>query len=65
MSTVNWDCSCWCKYPNKNHKQKNGKWKCVDRFQCIRDLVEPLTNYYDRKTHCIRKEVDRCKTVKK
>lgn len=52
----NWDCSCWCKYPNKNHKQKNGKWKCVDRFQCIRDLVEPLTNCYDQKTHCIKKE---------
>lgn len=51
----NRDCSCWCKYPNINHKHKNGKWKCVDRFQCIRDLVEPLTNYYDQKTHCIRK----------
>lgn len=55
MSTK-WDCSCWCNYPNKSHKQKNGKWKCVDRIQCIRDLVEPLTNYYDQKTHCIKKE---------
>lgn len=58
MSKVNWDCHCWCNYPNKHHKHKNGKngkWKCVDKYECIRDLVEPLTNYYNQATHCIRK----------
>ena len=57
MSKVNWDCYCWCKYPNEHHKHKNGKWKCVDKYECIRDLVEPLTNCYDQATHC-RKKVD-------
>lgn len=55
MSKVDWDCHCWCEYPNKHHKHKNGKWKCVDKYECIRDLAEPLTNYYNQATHCIRK----------
>lgn len=52
----NWDCHCWCKYPNEHHKHKNGKWKCVDDYECVRDLVEPLTNYYDQATHCKRRK---------
>ena len=39
-------CSCWCEYPNKNYKQKNGKWKCVDRYKCIRPREDK------RKTMC-------------
>lgn len=33
-------CSCWCKYPNEAHKKRNGKWKCVDSYRCIRDKEE-------------------------
>lgn len=51
-----WDCHCWMHYPNPLHKHKNGKWKCVDCYECIRDLVEPNTNYYDKATHCRRKD---------
>lgn len=53
--TNEWDCHCWCHYPNEHHKHRNGKWKCVDRYECIRDLVEPNTNYYDKATHCRKK----------
>ena len=35
-----YDCSCWWHYPNEHHKHKNGKWKCVDDYECIRDLVD-------------------------
>ena len=51
---MNWDCSCWAHYPNKSHKHKNGHWKCVDDYICIRDLIDG--RYYDACTHCIRKE---------
>ncbi len=58
MASREWDCHCWMPYPNKYHKHKNGKWKCVDKYECIRDLVVPNTNYYDKATHCKRKEVE-------
>lgn len=50
-----WDCDCWVHYPNEAHKLKNGKWKCVDRYECIRDLIEPFAGGYNKKTHCRRK----------
>ena len=50
-----YDCHCWCHYPNIHHKHKNGKWICVDKYECIRDLIEPNTNYYDKATHCRKK----------
>ena len=54
------ECSCWVKYPNPMHKNKNGKWKCVDDYECIRDLEIKMTKVgvscVSRKTHCIRKE---------
>lgn len=56
MSDKKWDCHCWAHYPNINHKRKNGSWKCVDKYECIRDLIEPNLNYYDKATHCKRKE---------
>lgn len=39
-------CSCWVQYPNKCYKKDNGKWKCIDRYKCVRN--------YDgrRKTVC-------------
>lgn len=42
-------CSCWEDYPNKNHKHKNGNWKCVDCYKNIDNHVG-----YKRKTHCKR-----------
>lgn len=44
-------CSCWCDYPNKNHMKENGKWKCVDDYECDRQREG------NRKTKCKLKEV--------
>ena len=52
MKDKKWDCSCWRNYPNPNYKKKNGKWMCIDKYECIRDLVAP----YDKKTHCRRRK---------
>jgi len=52
-ATKKWDCSCLVHYPNENYKFKNGKWKCVDKYECIRDKVDGRC--YDCKTHCKRK----------
>lgn len=35
-----YQCSCYCSYPNINHEHKNGKWKCVDNYECIQPLEE-------------------------
>lgn len=54
------ECSCWVKYPNPMYKKENGKWKCVDDYECIRDLEIKMTKVgvscISGKTHCIRKE---------
>ena len=54
------ECSCWAKYPNPMHKKDNGKWKCVDDYECIRDLEIKMTKVgvscVSGKTHCRRKE---------
>ena len=46
------DCSCYMEYPNRMHKNKNGNWKCVDRYERIdykpRSKSSPIT-------HCVRK----------
>ena len=56
------ECSCWVKYPNPNHKKKNGKWKCVDDYECIRDLQQSITSIGcivdRRKTKCRRKVLE-------
>lgn len=49
----NYDCSCWCSYPNTLHKQKNGKWKCVDKFECLYDGKGHYA--YGNKTKCQKK----------
>ena len=54
MAKPKWDCDCWNPYPNIMHRNKNGTWKCVDRFICIRNLIEPFAGGYDKKTHCVR-----------
>ena len=27
-----YDCTCYVTYPNINHRNRNGKWKCVDKY---------------------------------
>lgn len=49
-----YDCSCFAEYPNKSHILKNGKWKCVDKYEKIEDW-EPKS-IYGCVTHCRRKE---------
>lgn len=31
-----YQCTCYMEYPNKNHKHKNGHWKCVDNYEPIK-----------------------------
>ena len=50
-----YQCSCYMPYPNINHKNKNGTWKCVDRYR---------PRKFERKwwhipmTKCARKEAE-------
>jgi len=54
------ECSCWVNYPNPMHKNRNGKWKCVDNYECVNDLEVIETKIgltaVKRKTHCRKKE---------
>lgn len=53
-------CTCYMDYPNTCHIHKNGKWKCVDDYECIRNIEQielkglPFPRVL-RKTKCIRK----------
>ena len=31
-----YQCSYYMPYPNECHKNKNGKWKCVDKYRPIK-----------------------------
>lgn len=31
-----YQCSCYATYPNKHHKNKNGNWKCIDKYKPIK-----------------------------
>ena len=44
------ECRCWNNYPNIMHKKRNGSWKCVDCFRCIKDHKDD----YKHKTVCIK-----------
>lgn len=46
-----YQCSCYCQYPNKNHKHKNGHWKCIDKYRPI-----SMERKYDTRpvTYCKR-----------
>lgn len=44
------ECSCWRKYPNEWLKKDNGRWKCVDLYECIRDCNGHYG--YGKKTKC-------------
>lgn len=48
----NYTCTCYMEYPNKCHKRKNGKWKCLQ--------YEPIKFKrigHNPKTRCRKKEV--------
>ena len=54
------ECTCYMNYPNKCKKRKNGKWKCVDEYICIRQIIEediglPFPKVY-KKTKCIKEK---------
>lgn len=49
-----YQCSCYLPYPNINHKNKNGSWKCVDRYEPIK----MKRNNYGAMTHCRKKGGD-------
>lgn len=53
------ECTCYCEYPNKNHLMSSGRWKCVDKYECVRPLEEidlglPFPRVI-RKTKCVKK----------
>lgn len=48
-----YQCSCYSQYPNENHKNKNGSWKCVDKFEPIKFKQ---TSRWGPITHCRRKD---------
>jgi len=53
------ECTCWCKYPNENHKCKNGHWICIDKYECVRELQKVYNKhggYHWLKTKCVKKE---------
>ncbi len=33
------ECTCWNDYPNEHCKNENGSWKCVDKYECVRQRV--------------------------
>lgn len=35
-----YQCSCHCVYPNENCRQKNGCWKCVDKYRPIKIYIK-------------------------
>ena len=47
-------CSCHLHYPNNLVKRKNGKWKCVDRYECVKDLDPQSKCRFIENTKCRR-----------
>ena len=42
-------CTCWCDYPNVNHKKKNGEWKCIDNYELVKNCSG------NHKTKCVKR----------
>ena len=55
-----YQCSCYMPYPNECHKNKNGTWKCVERYRPIK--VEHKW-WYQPLTKCVRVEPQESKVV--
>lgn len=54
-------CTCWCEYPNTNHKKVKGKTKC-EKYKCIRQLGETRMvggKEVPLKTKCVRIEKEK------
>ena len=51
--TPDYQCSCYMQYPNKYHKHKNGKWKCIDKYEPIKVMNR---GNYNPCTHCRLKQ---------
>ena len=49
-----YQCCCSTPYPNCNHKLKNGKWKCMDKYEFLREKKGAFGSV---KTYCKLKEV--------
>lgn len=63
-------CTCWCKYPNENHTTRDGRSRCLEKYECIHDLEELKNSaggIYYRKTRCRRNivvgDTIKCKDV--
>lgn len=54
MAKGNYQCSCFAEYPNVAHKNKNGTWKCIDKYEKCEDWVGKYLG--SCKTHCRRKD---------
>ena len=54
VKAPSYQCSCYMDYPNKNHRNKNGSWKCVDRYEPIK--CKNKGNHFPI-TRCRRKEI--------
>ena len=57
------ECSCWIPYPNKYMKKADGKWRCVDEYECVKDrqrgAIQMENGCYrivNSKTKCRKKE---------
>lgn len=52
-------CTCWCEYPNRNHRKPDGTSKC-DNYICVRPIEykrmkDSMVDIPKRKTMCIKK----------
>lgn len=53
-------CSCYLDYPNERQKHRNGKWKCIDEYECVikHQFVENRTSgKHEIKTVCVEKRL--------
>ena len=55
-----YDCSCYGEYPNEAHRMKNGRWKCVEKYEPITVTDGSITGReggakHKFKTYCRRK----------
>lgn len=49
-----YDCSCHRMYPNEMHRNKNGTWKCVDRYRPCKHQRKYMNTLDYPKTFCRR-----------
>ena len=52
QSKRNYDCSCYMPYPNERHRNRNGSWKCVDKYEP--SDYKASGKYFNPCTYCIK-----------